>query len=57
MASWIEFMTEKDVIGSWYVCKSPKEVHEAMSKGHYVRSGSKQIDRKETRKAPYEAVY
>ena len=57
MGSWIEYMTEKDVIGSWYVCKTPEAVHEAMSKGHYVWSGSKQINRTATRKAPYEAVY
>lgn len=57
MKSRIDFMTEKDIIGSRYVCKTPQAVHEAMSKGHFVWSGSKEIDWRETRKAPYYAVY
>lgn len=57
MASWINFFTEKDLIGLYYICKTPEEVHAAMDKGHYVWTGSKEINRTETKKAPYKAVY
>jgi hypothetical protein len=57
MNSWIEFMTEKDVIGSWYIPKTPEEVHIAMGKGHYIWSGSKNIDWSDTRESPNYAKY
>lgn len=58
MADWIEYFTELDAIASWYICKTPEEVHTAMGKGHHVWTGSKEIDWSATRRDPnYHAVY
>ena len=57
MASWIEYMSENHVIGSWYIPETPEEVHIAMSKWHNVWSGSNQIDRSKTKWGDNYAVY
>lgn len=57
MGSRIDYMTEKEQIIGWYICKTPEDVHNAISKGHYVWSGSREINWTETRKSPNYAVY
>ena len=56
MKSRIDYVTEKDLISWWYICRTPEEVHNAMGKWHYVWCGSKEIDWRETRKT-WQAIY
>ena len=57
MMSWIDYHLEKDLISWWYIVGTPEEAHTAMCKGHYIWSGSNNINWTETRKPPYDAVY